>query len=105
MSEFVKHDNEWKSYWILTDLEKVMFKFRLLSEHLMWAELEIGSNERVTNFEDGLAWALKWTEHQYPYMITALTTDEEHYGDCRQQCTSCIKCHAEDIWNKVLNDE
>lgn len=101
MAEFVQHENDWKSYYNLSEEEKIVFKIKLLAEHLMWAEFEVMDKD-VTSFEDALKWALKWTEHQYPYMITALTTDEEHCGDCRQQCCSCTKCHAEDVWKREL---
>ena len=36
----------------------------------------------------------EWTEHLCKCYISALT--DEHDGDCTNQSSSCIKCHAED---------
>lgn len=104
MAEFIKHEDQWRCYWILSEEEKVAFKLRLFAYWLEYAELEVLDNRcggEFYTYDKALEYAAKWTEHQYKYLIESLTTDEEHCGDCRKQCTSCIKCQAEEIWSKV----
>lgn len=76
--------NPLRSYVDLSDQEKADFKQKLYAWH---------TDEWEENHEE----ATKWTEHQYPYFIEALTSSEEHCGDCIKVCCSCTKCNAEDI--------
>lgn len=72
------------SYFDLSEQEKIEFKQKLYVYH---TDEEEESQEEAT----------KWAEHQYPYFIEALTSGEEHWGDCTKVCCSCTKCHAEDV--------
>lgn len=76
--------NPLRSYVDMSEQEKADFKQKLYAWH---------TDEWEENHEE----ATKWTEHQYPYFIEALTSGESHWGDCTKVCTSCTKCHAEDV--------
>jgi hypothetical protein len=82
--KIVYTQNPLRSYFELSEQEKADFKQKLYAWH---------TDEWEENHEE----ATKWTDHQYPYFIEALTSGEEHWGDCVKLCTSCTKCHAEDI--------
>lgn len=76
--------NPLRSYVELSEQDKADFKQKLYAWH---------TDEWEENPEE----ATKWTEHQYPYFIEALTSGEEHWGDCTKVSCSCTKCHAEDV--------
>lgn len=76
--------NPLRSYFDMSELDKAEFKQKLYAWH---------TDEWEENHEE----ATKWTEHQYPYFIEALTSGELHWGDCTKVACSCTKCHAEDI--------
>lgn len=76
--------NPLRSYVELSEQDKADFKQKLYAWH---------TDEWEENQEE----ATKWTEHQYPYFIEALTSGEEHWGDCTKVSCSCTKCHAEDV--------
>lgn len=89
--KIVYEQNPLRSYVELTEGEKVELKEKLYKYHRYeWEESE----------EDSLA----WTEHQYPYVLDSLTTNEEHCGDCTKVLCSCSKCYAEDIWGVNLTE-
>lgn len=71
------------SYFEMSEQEKEEYKVKLY-------------NYLVEDYEETEETATKWTEHQYPYFIEALTSGESHWGDCTKVATSCTKCHAED---------
>lgn len=76
--------NPLRSYVEMNEEEKIELKEKLYHHWLVeWDEPEDS--------------ARKWTEHQYPYMLDALTLGEEHFGDCIKVCGSCVKCQAEDV--------
>lgn len=76
--------NPLRSYFDMSEQDKAEFKQKLYAYH---------KDEEEENHEE----ATKWTEHQYPYFIEALTSGEEHWGDCTKVACSCTKCHAEDV--------
>lgn len=82
--KIVYTQNPLRSYFELSEQEKENFKLKLFNHHRY-------------EYEEAEEDATKWTEHQYPYFIEALTSGEEHWGDCTKVCCSCTKCHVEDI--------
>jgi len=76
--------NPLRSYFELSEQEKAEYKVKLY-------------NYLRDEYEETEEQAQKWAEHQYPYFIEALTSGEEHWGDCTKVATSCTKCHAEDV--------
>lgn len=82
--KIIYEQNPLSSYFEMSEEDKKEFKDKLYKWHRYeWEETEEN--------------AVKWTEHQYPYFIEALTSGEEHWGDCTKIATSCSKCHAEDV--------
>jgi hypothetical protein len=82
--KIVYTQNPLRSYVVLSEVEKVELKDKLYRYHRYeWEETE----------ED----SIKWTEHQYPYVLESLTSGEEHCGDCTKVSCSCNKCYAEEV--------
>lgn len=82
--KIIYEQNPLCSYFVMSDEEKEDFKDKL---YKYW-KYELEETEES---------AVKWSKHQYPYFIEALTSGEEHWGDCTKVATSCTKCHAEDV--------
>lgn len=82
--KIIYEQNPLSSYFEMSEEDKKEFKDKLYKWHRYeWEETDEN--------------CLKWTEHQYPYFIEALTSGGEHWGDCTKVATSCTKCHAEDV--------
>lgn len=77
-------ENPLLCYVEMTEKDKVTLKDKLFA---YW------SDEEEADLED----ARKWTEHQYPFLLGALTSGESHCGDCIKFACSCTKCYAEEI--------
>lgn len=65
--KIVYTENPLCSYVEMSDNEKVDFKLKLYN----WWRYE---------WEESDEESTKWTEHQYPYLIEALTLGEQHCG-------------------------
>lgn len=82
--KIVYTENPLRSYVEMSEPEKDDFKLKLYN----WWRYDWEETEET---------AIKWTEHQYPYLITSLTSGEQHFGDCTKVSCSCTKCQAEEI--------
>lgn len=81
--------NPLQSYCILGLVDKTELHQLMYAENLEWGY----------NHEE----ALKWANHQHESFFDALTTKEEHCGDCTSIACSCIKCQAEDVVGQPNN--
>lgn len=75
--------NPLQSYVVMSEADKKELHQLMYADNLEWG---YSSGE-----------AQKWADHQLPYYIDALTTKEEHCGDCTSVACSCIKCQAESV--------
>lgn len=70
-----------------------------------YVELEKNDYKKLflRNYRNNLSYgytkeeSMEWAIHQHPYLVEALTTTEQHCGDCIKFPTSCTKCLAEGL--------